>query len=366
MNWIKTTCLLLFILITTCLQAQNTRVVDGKTFEIHNIGKGETLSKIASQYGISMAELKAANKGLTENIRAGQELLIPTKKSADGKNEPATHLVQKGETISLIAAKYKISQADLKAWNNIKGTSIDVGQKLIVSGTQYKEVVAAEKPKPEPVKEPAPPENANQHTVAKGETFYAIARKYNLSAGDLKKANNLENLNLKEGQILLIPGAAAAPKKPEPTPEVAPIPPPQVTKPAETPTPKPEPAAVQAELTKKEISPEASNGTSGEPGRTVTNAAGYERVLETGLAEFIENSIDNQKHLCLHKTAPVGSIIQVKNELNGAVIFVKVVGKLPEIGNNDRLIIKISKRAYEKLGATGKRFPVEVSYPNPL
>jgi hypothetical protein len=42
---------------------------------------------------------------------------------------------------------------------------------------------------------------------------------------------------------------------------------------------------------------------------------------------------------------------------------VKVVGKLPETGSNEKLIIRISRQAYDRLMATGKRFPVEVSYP---
>ncbi len=365
MNWIRIANVLFFIVFTTCLQAQNTRIVDGKTFQVHSIGKGETLSKIANQYSISLQELKFANKGLTENIQAGQELLIPTKKSTSGGDEQGVHVVQKGETISAIAAKYGISQVNLKTWNKLKGNNINLGQKLIVADNAENTNTPAT-PKPvTPVVENASV-SVQTHSVAKGETFYSIARKYSLNPAELKKANKLENLNLKEGQILQIPGVAAASTKPEPPVEVAPIPPPISQKPVEVPPAKPEQPAAQVDVQKKEIGSDADNTQTGEPGRTITNSLGYERVLETGLAEFIDNSIDNQKHLCLHKTAPVGSIIQVKNELNGAVIFVKVVGKLPDTGNNDRLILKISKRAYEKLGATGKRFPVEVSYPNPI
>jgi rare lipoprotein A (peptidoglycan hydrolase) len=65
----------------------------------------------------------------------------------------------------------------------------------------------------------------------------------------------------------------------------------------------------------------------------------------------------------MHKSAPIGSILQVKNEANGQTVFVKVIGRLPETGTNEKLIIRISRVAYEKLMATGKRFPVEVSYP---
>jgi hypothetical protein len=97
--------------------------------------------------------------------------------------------------------------------------------------------------------------------------------------------------------------------------------------------------------------------------REVNNTLGYTRIVETGFAEAIEGDVNSKKHLCLHKTAPIGSIIQVKNETNGQSVFVKVIGKLPETGSNEKLIIRVSRQAYERLMATGKRFPVEVSYP---
>jgi rare lipoprotein A (peptidoglycan hydrolase) len=86
-------------------------------------------------------------------------------------------------------------------------------------------------------------------------------------------------------------------------------------------------------------------------------------VVETGFAEAIEGDVNSKKHLCLHKTAPTGSILQVKNEANGQSVFVKVIGKLPETGSNEKLIIRISRQAYDRLLAVGKRFAVEVSYP---
>jgi hypothetical protein len=88
----------------------------------------------------------------------------------------------------------------------------------------------------------------------------------------------------------------------------------------------------------------------------------FSKVTERGLAEAIEESSDNPKFLALHRTATVGTIIQVKNELNNLYIFARVIGKLPETGTNDRLVVKLSKRAYDKLGAVDRRFPVEVSY----
>lgn len=68
--------------------------------------------------------------------------------------------------------------------------------------------------KPEPAKPPAPsakaaaptPAKAKTHTVQKGETLFAISRKYNVTADQLMKANKLAPKEpIKVGQLLTIP-----------------------------------------------------------------------------------------------------------------------------------------------------------------
>lgn len=54
--------------------------------------------------------------------------------------------------------------------------------------------------------------------------------------------------------------------------------------------------------------------------------------------------------------------MQVRNEMNNLSVFVKVVGKLPDTGANDKLVVKITQKAYERLAAVDKRFRVEVTY----
>ncbi|MCZ6899056.1 MAG: muramidase-2 precursor, partial [Bacteroidetes bacterium] len=71
---------------------------------------------------------------------------------------------------------------------------------------------------------------------------------------------------------------------------------------------------------------------------------------------------ETRKYLALHRTAPVGTIIQIKNEMNDMRVFVRVVGKFPDTGNNEKLLIKISKAAYQRLGVIDSRFPVVLSY----
>ncbi|HRH33565.1 MAG TPA: LysM peptidoglycan-binding domain-containing protein, partial [Catalimonadaceae bacterium] len=208
------------------------------------------------------------------------------------------------------------------------------------------------------------------HVVAKGQTLSTIARLYGTSVSDLKKLNQLKSDKVNLGQELRVPvqKPEAEIAKPEPkkeireeiekpmVAEVKPKPSPEIVKEKAQEILKNEPVAENPIPEKEEI--KMTNGI-----REVNNALGYTRVVETGFAEAIEGEGNSKKHLCLHKTAPIGSILQVKNETNGQSVFVKVIGKLPETGSNEKLVIRISRQAYDRLLAVGKRFPVEVSYP---
>jgi rare lipoprotein A (peptidoglycan hydrolase) len=73
----------------------------------------------------------------------------------------------------------------------------------------------------------------------------------------------------------------------------------------------------------------------------------------------MEGGEPTTKFLAFHKTAPIGTLIIVKNEANGQSVWVKVIGKLS--GNSDA-IIKISSKAYDKLQAKDRRIRASINY----
>ena len=83
---------------------------------------------------------------------------------------------------------------------------------------------------------------------------------------------------------------------------------------------------------------------------------------EEGFAASIDESIESDKYLALHKSARNGTIIFVKNQMNGNVVIVRVVGKLPNTGNNDKISIRLSSIAFDKLDAKDSIIPVELTY----
>lgn len=84
--------------------------------------------------------------------------------------------------------------------------------------------------------------------------------------------------------------------------------------------------------------------------------------FERGLAEVILGQQNTGKHLVMHRTLPIGTLVGLRNPANGLTTTAKVVSKLPNIGANEKLILKISQTAYDALHASGKRFAIEI-YP---
>lgn len=182
---------------------------------------------------------------------AVKPLPVQPVKTARHSTPPATpvlppdtgeYIVQKGDSLSEIAAKAGVKTAELIAANNITDPNrILVGQKLMIPGKS----VAPHAPQ----KPAAPPASAGaaSHVVEPGDNLTKIASRYGTTVGAIRAANNLHDDKLLVGQKLAIPAPAAKPEPataipaPEPAPEVPDFQPPPL--PDEfIQTPEPEPA----------------------------------------------------------------------------------------------------------------------------
>lgn len=109
------------------------------------------------------------------------------------------HIIQKGETVSAIAGKYKISMADLKKWNGINDKGdIKIGQKLRLTAPAASAIT-------NPVELVKIDTTDVTHTVIAKETLYGIAKKYGVGQADIVKMNQLdEKSGIKIGQKLTV------------------------------------------------------------------------------------------------------------------------------------------------------------------
>ena len=326
-----------------------------------------------------------------------------------------THKVKSGESLYVVAKKYNVSIKDLKTWNSLKADKVTVGQSLKIQRTEVvadtetsptasttsvasstkkeevkkeekqptkKEVVTADK-KVASVATTSPASSTQpgewiSHTVKSGESLFVLSKQYGTSIEELIQWNALTSNNLKVGQSIkvgrtesssvTIPTAGGTiPTAGESVPSgsgsktQAPSSPQSTT----SPTRSSRPAASTSSTSTSPAAERPSSATALTTTETTSapnTSGGFSNNKETGLAELIPNTSGNKKYLVLHRTAPVGSVIRVKNEENDLTIFARVVGVLPETGDNAKLLIKLSQAAYDQLKAVNQRFPVEILY----
>ena len=84
-------------------------------------------------------------------------------------------------------------------------------------------------------------------------------------------------------------------------------------------------------------------------------------LKEEGFASSIENETSTDKYLALHKSAKVGTIIFIKNQMNDNMVIVRVIGKLPDTGDNKKVNVKLSSAAFDKLNPIDRIIPIEMT-----
>lgn len=109
--------------------------------------------------------------------------------------ERIVYRVKKGDYLGKIAKEYSVRVFEIKEWNNLKTTSLDIGEKLVLFV---------------PIREGLDlnnqPDLKNEYVVQKGDTLWGIAKKFDgVSVSKIKALNNLEGDNLKPGTKIILP-----------------------------------------------------------------------------------------------------------------------------------------------------------------
>jgi len=242
------------------------------------------------------------------------------------------------------------------------------------------------------------------YKVSAGETAYAVSRKYGITFKHLAAANSGVDMGaLKSGQEILVPGKFTASNTQVKTTEpiitknevkvIEPIVEPKIVE--SEPEPKahvietPVKTETQTEIIKEEpvVASEPVNTDpamlsegdltvqpiveTGDKSKTFAQLyAGYlstEMIAtsEKGVATWIEkNGIQtaNDRFYALHSSAPIGSIVKVRNLMNNRTIYAKVIGSLSESEKQEKVLIKLSAGAAERLNVLDNRFVVEMTY----
>lgn len=162
--------------------------------KIYTVKAGDTLSTIASRYGVSVVRLKRANRLSGDSLRIGDRLEIPTQvtisEAPKRVAQSRTHRVRSGESLYTIGKRYGVSVDRIKAANGLRRNTIRVGQELVIPARSSGSAAASE---------------GKVHRVRSGDTLSEIARRYGTTVSKLRSANGLTSHRLRIGQELKIP-----------------------------------------------------------------------------------------------------------------------------------------------------------------
>ena len=112
--------------------------------------RGDSLGKLAHDYGTSVAAIQAANKlGGRKLVRPGTYLLIPvlaaetpgprakkfiaaaaTSPSASTGPRRLTYVVRRGDTLASIGRRHNVSVRQIMRWNRKRSQRIVIGERL--------------------------------------------------------------------------------------------------------------------------------------------------------------------------------------------------------------------------------------------
>ncbi len=192
------------------------------SWTLHEVRPGETFSHIARRHGIPVRALLDANpRYIGKRLRRGVVLNIPISKGTPkvalaraiedptfDQGERIVHRVRRGETLQAISARYRTTIPNLKRWNNLNGSLIRPGQRLVAyygekgSGPRELDLNAAV----------SVSGGRLQYKVQAGDTVASIAVKFGVSTGDLCRWNNLDpEAVLRPGDQVLVGEAQEPP-----------------------------------------------------------------------------------------------------------------------------------------------------------
>ncbi|CAN5263929.1 hypothetical protein BH11BAC6_BH11BAC6_14610 [soil metagenome] len=298
------------------------------------------------------------------------------------------HTLAQGETLSVLAEKYKTTVGDIMRLNGMHAdTKLVIGKQLkIPAPGETVERTGDNKPAPATIVKPAPPVAVNKkaltHIVLPKETMYAISKKYGITIDQLKQWNNIQDNGLVIGQEIAVSEkgiSIAAEKKAQQSQAIQSLPdntPPLVTKQDI----KVDTVATNTIAQQKEEAPIVTPPVKKEKERPVTNAAndGSDNFFVNNFAENAKGKTPagtsgnamifktasgwtDKKYYVLMNEAPSGAIVKI-SAANGNVVYAKVLWSLDDMKENKGLSFRISEAAAAALQVNTDKFPLTVQY----
>ncbi len=184
----------------------------------HRIRPGDNLGSIAARYGTTVALIKDVNNLRSNNIRAGDDLMIPAARknlSSYRKSEASRlaaaqqtrrgrdktlYTVRGGDSFWSIARKHGVGVRELAGWNGMSPRdTLSIGRQLVIWDAKSTSVATA-----------APPGDRTlrriSYTVRRGDSFARISSRFRVSIAQLQRWNKAaaRQKYLRPGQKLTV------------------------------------------------------------------------------------------------------------------------------------------------------------------
>ncbi|HEY8784286.1 MAG TPA: LysM peptidoglycan-binding domain-containing protein [Mucilaginibacter sp.] len=304
---------------------------DGKKIILFKVKAKDTYYAIGRRYHVKPAAIMEFNGSKKETLSLGTIIKVPTETPYKKSSEKIVKETKKEKK-----ARLAREAAEAKAAKKHKHTS---AEEYASDPVPQQPVPVHETQPPVQVvqqvqKDTTPP---TQYKVSAGETLYAISKRFNTTVEDITKLNKLTSTALTPGQILLVRAGEQTPRQPvtalvkHDSMVLAPV--------------------MDSSNAERHLSP---------------NRFGLYEKNEKGVATWIDDpSLDPNKKLVLHRTAPIGTVIKITNPMTNRTTFAKVVGRFTDNEATKDVIIVMTKNVADSLGALDKRFQVSISYGSP-
>lgn len=342
----------LCLFLSSYLYSQNNLLVQGtpgKLFLSHSAAAKENWYSIGRIYNISPRVIAPFNNLTIEHaLSIGEPLKIPltdlnfsqdNKKAADEVLVPVYHTVQQKEGLMQISRTYNnVPLASIRAWNKLSSDAVSVGANLVVGFLKVKKdlsplananyiVPKAPSPKTElenPVVDADNPPVKKEEQPKKTEAKQEVVKKEEVVRKPVEEVVSKPAEKKTEEKQVVTPPAVVEPVKKEVTVKSKP-----------------------GGYFSDDYSSQTDNGkkvqTSNGNGATFKSTSGWE---------------DAKYYALMNNVAP-GTVIRISSQ--GKHVFAKVLGAMPDIKQNDGLLLRISNAAARELNV-GDKFAAEVNW----
>jgi LysM repeat protein len=302
----------------------------------HTVAAKENYYSIGRMYNISPKEIAPFNNlEMEKGLSLGHAVKIPltannfiqsNNAGADEVLVPVYYAVKEKEGLYRVSTSFnKVPVEILKQWNNIKGDAVSNGTKLIVGYLKVKKDLSPLSGMAKPVAMPV---------VTKEKTTPPKP--------EVKKET---------------PAVVKSEEKEKPEE------PKQVKETAKPDTDKKDVAEVKKAEETVVIKPAARNFDGGYF-KTEYEKQSHKTSKENGTAGVFKSTSGWQdgKYYCLHNTAAPRTFVKITNPATGKAVYAKVLDTIPDIGQNNGLVIVLSNAAAAELGTGETKFDCTVNF----